>query len=108
LLNEADLKGTGPRPLEVVAKENGGDASPKSGSPDNVGRSENTLDSAVSGENVVEADSKGTGEEYVKASGLAADGGDFDATKPGAGREADRKSTQNTPQLNGQIDAFVS
>lgn len=90
LLNEADLKGTGPRPLEVVAKENGGDASPKSGSPDNVGRSENTLDSAVSGENVVEADSKGTGEEYVKASGLAADGGDFDATKPGAGREADR------------------
>lgn len=27
----------------------------------------------------------------MKSSGLAADGGDFDATKPGAGREADRK-----------------
>jgi len=33
---------------------------------------------------------KGTGEQYVKSSGLAAEGGDFDATKPGAGREADR------------------
>lgn len=35
---------------------------------------------------------KGTGEKWVKSSGLAADGGDFDATKPGAGREADRES----------------
>jgi hypothetical protein len=33
---------------------------------------------------------KGTGEEWVKTSGLAAEGGDFDATKPGAGREATR------------------
>ncbi|KAF2122939.1 hypothetical protein BDV96DRAFT_11820 [Lophiotrema nucula] len=32
----------------------------------------------------------GTGEEWVKTSGLAADGGDFDATKPGAGKEATR------------------
>jgi len=32
----------------------------------------------------------GTGEEWVKTSGMHADGGDFDATKPGAGREADR------------------
>ncbi|KAK2754542.1 hypothetical protein FQN54_006943 [Arachnomyces sp. PD_36] len=31
-----------------------------------------------------------TGEKYVKSSGFAAEGGDFDATKPGAGREADR------------------
>lgn len=35
---------------------------------------------------------QGTGEEWVKSSGLQADGGDFDATKPGAGREADRES----------------
>jgi len=34
--------------------------------------------------------SKGTGTEYVKSSGLAADGGDFDVTKPGAGMEATR------------------
>jgi hypothetical protein len=35
---------------------------------------------------------KGTGEQVVKASGLAADGGDFDAANPGAGSEATRKS----------------
>lgn len=38
-----------------------------------------------------ESKGSGTGEQYVKSTGLAADGGDFDATKPGAGREADRK-----------------
>jgi hypothetical protein len=32
----------------------------------------------------------GTGEKYIKSTGFAADGGDFDATRPGAGREADR------------------
>lgn len=36
---------------------------------------------------------KGTGDEWVKTSGMAVDGGDFDATKPGAGKEADREST---------------
>ena len=35
---------------------------------------------------------EGTGEKWVKTSGMAADGGDFDAAKPGAGREADRES----------------
>jgi hypothetical protein len=34
----------------------------------------------------------GTGEQYVKSSGQQADGGDFDATNPGAGKEATRKS----------------
>jgi hypothetical protein len=34
---------------------------------------------------------EGTGEKWVKTSGLAAEGGDFDATKPGAGKEANRK-----------------
>lgn len=33
---------------------------------------------------------KGTGEQYIKSSGLAADGGNFDVSNPGAGREADR------------------
>ncbi|KAL1592625.1 hypothetical protein SLS60_011041 [Paraconiothyrium brasiliense] len=37
---------------------------------------------------------KGTGEQHVKSTGTAADGGDFDATKPGAGKEADRTSEQ--------------
>jgi hypothetical protein len=39
---------------------------------------------------------EGTGEQWVKTSGLAAEGGDFDATKPGAGKEANRKYHQRT------------
>ena len=38
---------------------------------------------------------EGTGEKYVKTTGMAVDGGDFDATKPGAGREADRRSSRS-------------
>ncbi|KAK8248720.1 hypothetical protein IWZ00DRAFT_509024 [Phyllosticta capitalensis] len=37
-----------------------------------------------------ESQEKGTGEQYVKSTGFSADGGDFDAAKPGAGKEADR------------------
>jgi len=33
---------------------------------------------------------EGTGTKYERSTGLAAEGGDFDATRPGAGREADR------------------
>lgn len=40
---------------------------------------------------------KGTGEKWVKSTGFAADGGDFDAAKPGAGKEADRKITATNP-----------
>ena len=49
--------------------------------------------SHVTEEKGVEGDSKDsvTGEQYVKSTGLAADGGNFDAAKPGAGKEADRK-----------------
>ena len=39
----------------------------------------------------------GTGTQYVKSSGLAAEGGDFDATKPGAGKEADREFLPTSP-----------
>ena len=35
---------------------------------------------------------KGMGTKYEKSTGMASQGGDFDATRPGAGREADRKS----------------
>ena len=45
----------------------------------------------------------GTGEQYVKSSGVAAEGGDFDATKPGAGREADRMSI-----ISSIHDTFLS
>jgi len=33
---------------------------------------------------------EGTGEKYVKSTGVVAEGGNFDAAAPGAGREADR------------------
>ena len=33
----------------------------------------------------------GTGTQYVKSTGVAAEGGDFDAANPGAGKEAERK-----------------
>jgi hypothetical protein len=33
---------------------------------------------------------KGTGEQWIKSTGTVADGGNFDAAAPGAGREADR------------------
>ncbi|KAJ3578114.1 hypothetical protein NPX13_g2451 [Xylaria arbuscula] len=65
-VNEApNLDGPGPKPL-VEAKDN------KETEDDESKKS------------------SGTGEQYVKSSGLKADGGDFDATNPGAGREADR------------------
>jgi len=36
------------------------------------------------------SEEEGTGTKYEKSTGLQADGGDFDATRPGAAREADR------------------
>ncbi|KAK3900852.1 hypothetical protein C8A05DRAFT_45385 [Staphylotrichum tortipilum] len=98
---EVKLTGPGPRPLEELAREHGGDAgdlntpeqhttrgdlsAAATGAGAGAGAGKNRRDSGKSlgGE-------AGTGEEYVKSSGLAADGGDFDAAKPGAGREADR------------------
>ncbi|KAI0448159.1 hypothetical protein F4803DRAFT_496883 [Xylaria telfairii] len=90
-VNEAQkLEGPGPRPVAEVAKENGGDAgNDSSSSVDKTSKGEEgTKESQEDEED--KHKSKGTGEEYVKTTGLQADGGDFDATKPGAGREADR------------------
>ncbi|TKA68345.1 hypothetical protein B0A49_04851 [Cryomyces minteri] len=47
------------------------------------------------------AEGKGTGEQYVRSSGLAADGGDFDVAAPGAGKEADRLMEQKGIQKSG-------
>lgn len=46
----------------------------------------------------------------MKTSGMAADGGDFDATKPGAGREANRLMEQKgihkeDPSERGKVPA---
>lgn len=85
--------GDGPKPLATIAKENGGDAGNLRTEADS--EVADKADSKSDAERKKEEQSKGTGEEYVKTSGLHADGGDFDATKPGAGREADRKSNHS-------------
>lgn len=91
LLTQDELKaaGPGPRPLEAVAKENGGTAI--SSGPESS-RKENTVGVTPSAENTLEPSNTETTthSDPVKATGLAADGGDFDATKPGAGADADR------------------
>ncbi|CAG9941919.1 unnamed protein product [Clonostachys rosea f. rosea IK726] len=91
-LDESDPpspNGPGPRPLPVLAKEHNGDA----GRIDDDKKSKEKADEAakVTPDETSDAGSKAPAqEEYVKSTGFAAEGGDFDATKPGAGREADR------------------
>ncbi|KAI0603490.1 hypothetical protein F4775DRAFT_35242 [Biscogniauxia sp. FL1348] len=90
--NEAQkLGGPGPKSLEEVAREKGGDAGiPETSTskevPSGDKRAEEEQESGPQAKSLGE----GTGEQYVKSTGLNADGGDFDATKPGAGREAER------------------
>ncbi|KAI9678663.1 MAG: hypothetical protein M1817_005720 [Caeruleum heppii] len=59
-----------------------------------------------------ESHGEGTGEKWVKTSGMAAEGGDFDAAKPGAGREADRlleqKGIHREPPSGSAIDDAMS
>ncbi|KAI2637498.1 hypothetical protein GGS21DRAFT_511823 [Xylaria nigripes] len=109
-----NFDGPGPRPIEEVAKESGGDASNNnqtvtSGAKTSIKEADDKEEGEGEGEGG-EGDSsgstrsgqteqhknKGTGELYVRSSGMHADGGDFDATKPGAGREADSKPTHAT------------
>ena len=75
-------KGPGPKPVAIVAAEHGGDAGKRDVSTED--ESSKPDDEGLSKEN------KGTGEQVVTATGFAAEGGDFDATKPGAAKEADR------------------
>lgn len=90
--NEAQkLDGPGPRSLDELAHERGGDAG-------KVGAGGGPATSSASSEKKdvdpndpsAPSSGEGTGEKHVKTTGFQADGGDFDATKPGAGREADR------------------
>ncbi|KAE9373580.1 hypothetical protein N431DRAFT_544550 [Stipitochalara longipes BDJ] len=73
-----DTSGPGPKSLEEKARDNGG-------AVDAGGKTEGEGDGPQK-----ESHGEGTGEKYVKSSGVKADGGDFDAANPGAGREADR------------------
>lgn len=76
------LKGPGPRPIADVAKEHRGNAAETT--PAGVAKE---ASKATNGG----AEPVGMGTEHVKSTGVKAEGGDFDATKPGAGAEADRK-----------------
>ncbi|OBT70817.1 hypothetical protein VF21_10020 [Pseudogymnoascus sp. 05NY08] len=51
---------------------------------------------------------EGTGEQWVKSSGMKADGGDFDASAPGAGREADRLLTEKGITRSGADEKKVT
>lgn len=77
-------KGIGPQPVDVVAREHGGDAGRAGEGP-----TQHT-DSVTKGAPPKDHSGDGDGKEYVKATGFAADGGNFDASNPGAGGEADR------------------
>ncbi|KAI1340579.1 hypothetical protein F5Y15DRAFT_379108 [Xylariaceae sp. FL0016] len=93
-VNESQkLEGAGPKPLDAVAKEHGGDAGQREAKPLPGGDDKKAEEEDEDGPNA-KSKGEGTGEMYVKTSGLQADGGDFDATKPGAGREADRLMEQ--------------
>jgi len=71
-----DVSGPGPKPLSETHKGTGGAPGP-TGVDETDGPQK-------------ESRGEGTGEKYIKSSGLKADGGDFDAANAGAGHEADR------------------
>jgi hypothetical protein len=75
-----DTSCPGPKPLSETRKA--GDEAPSSGGDDDGPQKE--------------SHGEGTGEKYVKSSGMKADGGDFDAASAGAGKEADRPYNQST------------
>lgn len=105
-INKAqNLDAPGPKPLEEIARTHGGDA----GVSESTGADKKDDDDAEDGLHG-KSKGEGTGELYVKSSGLVADGGDFDATKPGAGKEADRKSIllqNNDKHVTDRLRRFV-
>lgn len=77
---------------EPMHMHTGGKTDPEGGSEGETMNEKTERSASVSHEGGGEhGKEKGTGEQWVKTSGIAAEGGDFDATKPGAGREATRK-----------------
>jgi hypothetical protein len=84
---DVDLSKPGPKPLETLAREHGGDAGRAAEHTKPAGPS--TLPADPQGDNSQE----GSGEKVVRSTGFAAEGGDFDAAAVGAAREADRKLT---------------
>ncbi|KAK3357641.1 hypothetical protein B0T25DRAFT_165181 [Lasiosphaeria hispida] len=93
--NPDKFAGPGPRPLEEIARENGGNAGAVDASKKSSGVPGQEVEEEEEEEETdkapLEKHDSGMGNLYVKSSGLRADGGDFDASAPGAGREADRE-----------------
>ncbi|KAK3313869.1 hypothetical protein B0H66DRAFT_630026 [Apodospora peruviana] len=81
--NPVKIDGPGPKPIAQVANEHGGDAA-------NVNKEPSSSGPGAVEEAPKENHDGDMGTIHLKSSGLKADGGDFDATKPGAGAEADR------------------
>jgi hypothetical protein len=80
-----DSTGPGPKTLDEKARDSGVVVGKGEGKAKR-GESEEEEDGLQK-----ESHDEGTGEKYVKSSGMVADGGDFDAASPGAGKEADRE-----------------
>ncbi|KAL7918523.1 hypothetical protein ACQKWADRAFT_303916 [Trichoderma austrokoningii] len=95
-----ELAGKGPRPVEELAAEHGGDAAAAATATATATAAETDSSTAVSAApeekkpELAGNEHEAMGEQHVKSSGLAADGGDFDAANPGAGQEADRLMEQ--------------
>lgn len=93
---EVNLDEPGPKPLETVALDHGGDAGNNTDDTEPAGDGEDgDTVQPEEDDNGIQKNSHGagTGEQWVKSSGLNADGGNFDAAAPGAGKEADREYT---------------
>lgn len=68
-----DVSGPGPKPLSEITTATAGSSTGEDDGPQK------------------ESHGSGTGEKYIKSTGMQADGGDFDAANAGAGKEADRE-----------------
>ncbi|KAM0274292.1 hypothetical protein ACHAQH_007999 [Verticillium albo-atrum] len=102
---EVDLNKPGPKPLETVAKEHGGDAGNIHKDIAQTGASSASLKDTPDGPQS-ESHGTGTGEKHIKATGFAAEGGDFDAANAGAPSEADLKEEGHLG--HGSQDAGLS
>ncbi|PNY24237.1 Uncharacterized protein TCAP_05825 [Tolypocladium capitatum] len=98
---DSKVMGAGPKPIATVANEHGGDAGNRNETSKGVA-DKSAAAANRAGDSHDSSDNKGRegmGEQYVRTTGFAADGGNFDATWPGAGREADREFFLQKPDV---------
>lgn len=103
--NPVKVDGPGPKPVAILARERGGDAGNVNADASGADLGEPQIGAPGAGSDAAAGQIQHEGGhakdpaegEYVKSTGLAADGGDFDATRPGAGAEADRELSRRYP-----------